>query len=220
MWALSRWYGEKPSLASRPFSWALDEETTKWFVLWDWWWIFVLETLENAQSRWVKPLGKILWIWESNCIPISEHLPLSSGTIEWQIRSMKNALDSAWISPEEFKEKWWVVFAHWTATEAWDLTEARSIHKLFWDWIKVIATKGVTWHALGWSSGQSLALAIKSMQEWIIPWTANYSDETRMEGLPDWIKIIWENTEAEVSLALINAFWFWWHDKSLLVWKN
>lgn len=220
MWALAKWYEEDPNIASRPFSKSIDwNPRRKWFVLWDWWCIFTLEELKEAKKRWADVLWEISGIGLSTCNPIHQGLALSSWTVEWQSLAMQQALDNAWITAEEFKNEWWVIFAHGTATGPGDLTESKSIYNTFWDWVQVTAIKGVLGHALGWSSAQSIAIALKSMKESIIPWTLHYNDQDKMEWIPDWVDIIWENRKQSIKYALINAFWFWWHNSSILI-KN
>ncbi len=218
MWALSRAYENNPNLSSRPFSKAL-EWATKWFTLWEWGWAFVLQPRDICIADWVKHSAEIVGIWTSNCNPLHQKWSgLSTWTVEWQALSMETALDSAWITAEEFVKEWGVVFAHWTATDLWDRVESKSIHSVFWDGVWVVAPKSITWHPLGWSAAQSISLAISSMKNSEIPWTFNYSSENAMEDLPD-INIFWENKKGPVKYILVNAFWFWWHNVSILL-KN
>lgn len=219
MGALARWYEENPELASYPFLDSVNPKWYKWFVLWDWGWIFTFENLEKAKDRGADLLWEVLGIGLSNCNPIRENLPLSSGTIEWQSLAMQQSLDIAWINAKEFKNKWWVIFAHGTGTEVGDKTEAKAIYNIFGAWVDVTAVKSVIWHSLGWSGAQSLAIALKSFEEKTIPWTLHYSDERKMSTIPKWVNIIWKNTKRDLKLILINAFWFWWHNASLLI-KN
>lgn len=217
MWALAKWYENMPWEALRPFNKAL-QDCSKWFVLWDWGWISTVERNSVAKARWATSQAEITWIWASTCSPLHiKWASLSSGTVEWQSISMNKALESAWISVEEFKEEW-VIFAHWTWTQMWDSIESQSIHNVFWDWVQVTWVKWVLWHALWWSFWQSVSIWLSTFKSWIIPWTLNYSNDTKMDWIPD-LDIIETNRKKEVKYILINAFWFGWHNVSMII-KN
>jgi 3-oxoacyl-(acyl-carrier-protein) synthase len=128
---------------------------------------------------------------------------------------MNKALISAWITAEQFKEEW-VIFAHWTWTQMWDTIESQSIHNVFWDWVTVTWVKWVLWHALWWSLGQSVAIWLSTFKNNIIPWTLNYSSDNRMEWIPD-LDIVESNRNKEVKYIMINAFWFGWHNVSMII---
>lgn len=215
MWALAKWYEKMPEQALRPFAKAL-EECSKWFVLWDGGWISTLERKSIANARWILPQAEIAWIWTSTCNPLHvKKASLSSWTVEWQSISMNKALISAWITAEQFKEEW-VIFAHWTWTQMWDTIESQSIHNVFWDWVTVTWVKWVLWHALWWSLGQSVAIWLSTFKNNIIPWTLNYSSDNRMEWIPD-LDIVESNRNKEVKYIMINAFWFGWHNVSMII---
>ena len=216
MWALSRWYENDPQLSSRPFSNPIDW-ATKWFTLGEWWGIFVLQNRDILLSDWINNSADIVGIWTSNCNPLHKAwAALSSWTIEWQALSMQNALNSAWITAEEFVKEDWVIFAHWTATDAWDKAESGSVHLVFWNWVQVTAPKSITWHPLGWAAAQGMSLAISSMENEEVPGTLHYNANNAMEWLPD-IDILSENKKWPVKYIIVNAFWFWGHNVSILL---
>ena len=126
---------------------------------------------------------------------------------------MKMALDSAGLNPEQID----YINAHGTSTPLGDIAETRAVKQVFGDHaykVSISSTKSQLGHSLGASGGIELILAIKAMQNSIVPPTINLDSpdpECDLDYTPNKAK------ERELTYAMSNSFGFGGHNASIVV---
>ena len=119
-------------------------------------------------------------------------------------RAMTRALEHAGLSPEDVD----YICAHATATQIGDIAEARAIRKAFGahaDRVAVSSPKSMVGHLMGAAGALSALVAVRAIQEGLIPPTINLDrqdPECDLDCVPNVAR------RAKVRAALANAFGF------------
>lgn len=87
--------------------------------------------------------------------------------------AMRTALADAGLAPEDIA----AVNAHGTSTPLNDVAESRTLRTVLGDHMAVTSTKGVTGHALGAAGAIEAAFTVLSIQNGVIPPTANLDSQ-------------------------------------------
>jgi 3-oxoacyl-[acyl-carrier-protein] synthase II len=106
------------------------------------------------------------------------------------------------------------VNAHGTSTPLNDVSEARTIRRVYGDGVAVTSTKGVTGHALGAAGAIEAAFAVLTVKHGLIPPTANLDSQD-----PEVEVDVVAKAPREVALdaATSNAFGFGGQNAVLVV---
>lgn len=155
---------DEPQKASRPF-----DESAEGFVIGAGAGAVVVETLEHALNRGAKPLVEVIgYGWKSDAF----HETAPSDTGEAAIRSMKQAISRAGISPDDVG----YVNAHATSTKKGDGTEALAISTAYGSDrsdLLVASSKSMTGHLLGAAGAVEAIVVAKAIIEGRIPPSVN-----------------------------------------------
>jgi nodulation protein E len=131
--------------------------------------MLVLEPLEIALARGVRPIAEIVGFgMTADAGHITQPSP------EGPARAMRLALRDAGLQPEQIG----YINAHGTATEANDRTETAAIRLAFGDHadrLAISSTKSMHGHTLGAAGALEAAASALSLQQGILPPTANYT---------------------------------------------
>ena len=195
MHALSKRNGE-PAKASRPFDLGRDG-----FVLGEGAAILVLESEEHALARGARIRATLAGYAASGD---AAHMAAPDVESGGAIRCMKAALLDADLAPTDVDH----INAHATSTPAGDAVEVESVRRVFGshtDSIPVSATKGMTGHLLGAAGGLEAVLAVRSLEEGLLPPTINLDDPDPACALDH---VAGKARPAEVRVALSNSFGF------------
>lgn len=137
----------------------------------------VLESLDGARARGRAPYATLAGYGiSSDATHIT--LPDSHG----QARAIAMALDAAGMVPERIG----YLNAHGTATQAGDLSETLAIKEVFGDHahqLKISSTKPMHGHVIGAGGTLEFGIAIKSLQQRVVPPTAYLRDPDPQLGL-------------------------------------
>ncbi len=189
---------DDPTHASRP--WDKDRDG---FVIGEGAGILILEALEFAQARGAKILGEVVgYGMSSDAFHMTGMAPEGEGCA----RSMRNALKSAGLQPEQID----YVNAHATSTPLGDAMESKGMETIFGEHalshkLLVSSTKSMTGHLLGGAGGLEAGITLMAMQKGIVPPTINLDNvdpECRLNYVPH------TPVQHEVRYALSNSFGF------------
>jgi 3-oxoacyl-[acyl-carrier-protein] synthase II len=200
---------DDPEHASRPFD--VDRDG---FVGGEGCATLVLESLEHAQARGANILAELVGYGFS---ADAYHLTAPSKNGEGMTRSMKAALELAEMDPSDVD----YVNAHGTSTRPGDPAESAAIRTAFGghaDNLAVTSTKSMIGHLLGAAGAAEMVATILTIQNGIIPPTANLENPDPACDLDYVPRVAREKT---VNVALSNSFGFGGHNASLIVraWK-
>lgn len=187
---------DEPQKASRPFDAARDG-----FVMGEGGIVLVLEEYEKAKQRGAIIYAEIIG-YGSSCDAFHITAPLKDGT--GAIASMKQALESANISPEKID----YINAHGTSTHANDEMETIAIKEVFKDYaykVSISSTKSMTGHLLGGAGAIEALFCVLAIKNNIIFPTINYEN---LDPLCDLDYTPNHYKEKEVTYALSNSFGF------------
>lgn len=195
---------DDPKHASRPFDAQRDG-----FVFGEGAGAMILETLEHARARGVKPLAEIAGYGSAaDAYHISAPPEDGSGAV----LSMQRALDNAGLRAADID----YVNAHGTSTLLNDVSETKAIKQVFGERayrLPISSTKSMTGHMMGAAGTIEGVVCIKTMETGIIHPTINYEypdPECDLDYVPN------EPREAEVRAALSNAFGFGGHNATVI----
>jgi len=162
--------------------------------------IFILETLDSALTRGHRPLCELVGYGTT-----SDAKDPVRPDLHGVKTSIALALEDAGMTPADID----YINAHGTATHANDITESEAILAVFGDElgrkVPVSSTKPVHGHALGASGGLELAIAIRAIQEQIVPPTINFREadpRCPIDAVPN------EARQTKVRAAMSNSFAF------------
>jgi len=187
---------DEPERASRPFDLKRDG-----FVMGEGAGIVILETLERALSRNATIYGEVVGYGMSGD---AYHMTAPDPEGQGAFLSMRRALDSASVTPEEID----YINAHGTSTEFNDKIETMAIKKLFGEHaykLAVSSTKSMTGHLLGAAGAVELIATLLTMQYKVIHPTVNYEypdPDCDLDYVPN------QARKAVVNLAISNSFGF------------
>jgi len=170
----------------------------------------VLESLEHARKRNARIHAVITGIGMT-----ADAAHITDPSSEGAARAMSAALKDAGKSPDDVE----YINAHGTGTLQNDPTETQAIHSVFGNRAKqllVSSTKSMHGHALGAAGALELIITACSLQEGIIPPTANFTEPAEGCDL-DYVP----NTaiELQYTCALTNSFAFGGLNAVLLIEK-
>ncbi len=208
MTVLTKDWNDEPARASRPFS-----KDRSGIVLGEGAWIFVLETLENAQNRDAKIYAEIKG-YGATC-DAYHRVRLKENGIE-PSRAMRLALEDAGVSAEEID----YVNLHGTSTQLNDRIETRSLKNTFGKHaynLSTSATKSQIGHPQGASGAAGIGATLMAMNENIIAPTINLDipdEDCDLDYTPNVAK-----KNAEINTALCNCIGFGSKNSALVLGK-
>ena len=194
--ALSTKFNNKPSMSSRPF-----DEQRDGFVMGEGAAILILENLDHALKRNAKIVCEISGYGMSSD---AFHYTLPDGSGDGAFRAMNNAIMDANLISHDIQ----YINAHGTSTPAGDKAEAAAIDRLFFDneeKVCVSSTKSQIGHLLGAAGAVEAIYSIMSLENSIIPYNLNLSDELATEKI-NFIKD--QPLEKKLVNAMSNSFGF------------
>jgi 3-oxoacyl-[acyl-carrier-protein] synthase II len=170
--------------------------------------VLILEEWEHAVGRGARILGEVLGA-ASNAD--AHHITAPSPGGAGAVRCMRLALDDAGLRPTDIAQ----INAHGTSTPLNDAAEAEAVAEVFGDDLPpMTSTKGVTGHALGAAGAIEAVALLLSMENRLIPPTAN-TDEPINEPKVD--LVIGEPRAWEPGPAMSNNFGFGGHNGTLIL---
>ncbi|MCX7900561.1 MAG: beta-ketoacyl-[acyl-carrier-protein] synthase family protein, partial [Methylocystis sp.] len=159
--------------------------------------IFILETIEAAEKRGVKPLCELAGYGTTS----DAFDPLRSD-VDGPARCMTLAIESAGLSSADID----YLNAHGTATYANDINESEAMRRVFGERPPpVSSTKPIHGHALGASGGLELVVTISALREQIAPPTINFVEadpKCPVDAIPNRAR------QMPIRAALSNSFAF------------
>ncbi len=206
MTVLTSDWNDEPQRASRPFS-----KDRSGIVLGEGAWIFVLETLESAQSRGAKIYAEIAG-YGSTC-DAYHRVRLEENGIE-PARAMQIAMQDANISPEEID----YINLHGTSTQLNDRIETQAVKNAFGKRaceISMSATKSQIGHPQGASGAAGIGATLLALNEKTIPPTINLDvpdENCDLDYTPNKAK-----QNADVKTALCNCIGFGSKNSALIL---
>ena len=198
---------DDPEHASRPF----DNERDG-FVMGEGSGIVILESLEHALNRGAHIYAELAGYGMSSDA-YHPAAPLPSG--ESAARAVLNAVEDAKLRPEDID----YVNAHSPATRLGDKGEITALKLVFKDRLKSVpisSTKSMTGHLLGAAGAIEFIATTLTVHEGTIPPTINYENldpDCDIDCVPN------KSREADVDVAITNAFGFGGHNATLLIKK-
>lgn len=207
MTVLTDEWNDAPERASRPF-----DKNRSGIVLGEGAWIFVLETLENAERRGAKIYAEIAG-YGSTC-DAYHRVRLEENGVE-PARAMTLAMRDAGVAPEEIE----YVNLHGTSTQLNDRIETRSIKNAFGNHaykLSMSATKSQIGHPQGASGAAGIGAALLALNENTVAPTINLDtpDEAcDLDYTPNFAR------EKAVRVALCNCIGFGSKNSALVLGK-
>jgi len=186
----------EPKKASRPF-----DKDRDGFVMGEGCGLLILEELEHALSRKANIYAELVGYGMSGD---AYHLTSPDETGDGAMRCMKAAINDAGIMPSGID----YINAHGTSTKYNDITEARSIKKLFGEHshkLKISSTKSMTGHLMGATGSVEIGYTALSIKRGIIPPTINLDnpdDECDLDFVPN------KAVVHKINYAMSNSFGF------------
>lgn len=208
MTVLTKDWNNEPERASRPFS-----KDRSGIVLGEGAWVYVLETLENAEARGAKIYAEIKG-YGATC-DAYHRVRLEENGVE-PARAMSLALADAEVLPEEID----YVNLHGTSTQLNDRIETQSLKNTFGDHaynLSTSATKSQLGHPQGASGAAGIGAALLALNEKIIAPTINLEIPDVDCDLDYTPNIAKEN--AEINTVLCNCIGFGSKNSALVLGK-
>ena len=194
-----------PPMASRPF-----DATRDGFVVAEGAAVLVLEELQHALARGVRPIAEVIG-YGSSADAFDMAAPAERG--EGNQRAMRAALARAGIGPEAVD----YINPHGTSTPLNDRYETMAIREVFGthaDRLAVSSTKSMTGHAMGAAGAIEAFVCAKVIETGCIPPTINYrhpDPELTLDYVPN------EARAAEVKVALSNSMGLGGHNSTVIL---
>ncbi|WP_332688081.1 beta-ketoacyl-ACP synthase [Devosia sp.] len=203
--ALSTDFNEAPEKASRPFDGKRDG-----FVLSEGAAVMVIEKLSHARARGAKPLAILSGYGTS---ADAYHLTAGSPDGAGAQVAMRKAIDMSGLTSQDID----FVSAHSTSTPVGDAAEVAAIEAVFGGRGKTLALsalKSSTGHLLGAAGALAAVMAVKSIQNGMVPGTLNLEEPDASAAQFDLA-----NTAKPKALkhVLVNAFGFGGVNASLVL---
>ena len=171
--------------------------------------VLVVEEYEHAKNRGANILAEIIG-YHTNCDAF--HITQPDESAESITKCMLRAMEDAGIEKEMIE----MISPHGTSTFYNDRMESKGIRKVFGehaDMINISGTKSMHGHSLGGVGGIESAIAIKALQEGIIPPTINYKvedPECDLNYTPN------KAVKRDIKYVLKNSLGFGGHNASLV----
>jgi 3-oxoacyl-[acyl-carrier-protein] synthase II len=202
--ALSTNFNDQPTRASRP--WDKDRDG---FVMGEGAGVVVLESLEHAKKRGAKIYAELIGYGMSGD---AHHITAPAPDGNGGFRSMRNALRSAGLNPEDID----YINAHGTSTPLGDEIELGAIKRLFGDAaykLSMSSTKSAIGHLLGAAGSVEAIYSILALRDQLVPPTLNLDNPS--EGC-DIDLVPHEAKRRPVRRVLSNSFGFGGTNASLI----
>lgn len=196
-----------PERASRPF-----DRDRDGFVISEGCGILVLEELSFALDRGARIYAEVVGYGSTSD---AFHMVAPPPGHEGAVRCMHLALNEAGMSPADID----YINAHGTSTPLNDIYETEAIKTVFGEYgrtITVSSTKSMTGHLLGAAGSVETIIAVKSIQEGIIPPTINLDHP---DPACDLDYVPHRPRKKEISTAMSNTFGFGGVNAALIVRK-
>jgi 3-oxoacyl-[acyl-carrier-protein] synthase II len=204
--ALSTGFNDTPERASRPY-----DKDRDGFVMGEGAGVVVLEEYEHAKARGAKIYAEVAGYGLSSD---ATHVTEPDPTGENPARAMRNALNDAGVDPGEVD----YINAHGTSTPLGDAAETRVIKLALGEEnarkTPISSTKGATGHCLGAGGAVEAIFSTFAIRDGKLPPTINYEVEDPACDL-DYIPN--ETRDADVRVAVSNAFGFGGHNASIVL---
>ncbi len=189
---------DEPHRASRPF-----DKDRDGFVMGEGCGILVLEEAEHAKARGAKIYAELAGF---GATADAFHITAPPEDGEGATRVMKECLKDAGAKPEDVG----YINAHGTSTPVGDTAECNAICKVFGNNGPLVSsTKSAMGHLLGAAAAVEAIVAIKALNDNIIPPTLNL--ENISEGC-EVVRHVTETTKVELSATMSNSFGFGGHN--------
>ncbi len=164
----------------------------------------VIETAEHAQRRGAKPLMRLAG-YGNACDAF--HQTATSNDGEGPYRAMKQALESAGITPDQVD----YINTHGTGTGNNDITESAALRRLFGEQVPPFSsTKAFTGHTTSASGTIEAVICMLAMQHSFLPVNLRFHDAGEC------LTPVHEPTQKNLRYVLSNAFGFGGNDSALL----
>ena len=199
---------DDPEHASRPFSASRDG-----FVMGEGSGCLILEELEHAKARGAKIYAEMVGEGASaDAYHITASHPEGLGAK----LVMMNALEDAGLKTEDID----YINVHGTSTPVGDISEMKAIKDVFGEHaynLNISSTKSMTGHLLGAAGALEAMVAVKSVEEDIVPPTINHADDDEDPEIDYKLNFTFNKAQKRpVRAALSNTFGFGGHNASVI----
>ncbi len=194
--ALSNGYNETPTQASRPW-----DEGRDGFVMGEGAGVMVLEELEHAKKRGAKIYAEVVGYGMSGD---AHHITAPSDTGDGAFRSMRAALKTAGVAPEQVQ----YVNAHGTSTPLGDDLELGAVERLWGDMghkLAMSSTKSAIGHLLGAAGAVEGIFSVLAIRDQVAPPTLNLDKPSRESAID---RVAKQAQARKIEYALSNSFGF------------
>lgn len=196
---------EDPQTASRPF-----DKDRDGFVMGEGGAALILEEYEHAKARGAKIYAEIVGAsMTADAYHMTSPHPEGLGAA----KAMELAIEEAGLTPQDID----YLNLHATSTPVGDIAELNAVQKVFGAHhnLHVSSTKSMTGHLLGAAGAVEAIIAIKSINDNIVPATTNVIKLD--DAIPTDIRVV-VNTplEKSVKVAMSNAFGFGGHNATVV----
>jgi 3-oxoacyl-[acyl-carrier-protein] synthase II len=194
-----------PAIASRPF-----DATRNGFVVSEGSSMLVLEELEHARARGVRPIAEVVGYGSSSD---AFHMAAPADRGEGNQRAMRAALDRAGLEPRAVD----YINAHGTSTPLNDKFESVAIEAVFGEHARKLAissTKSMTGHQMGAAGAFEGFVCAKVVETGCIPPTINYrhpDPELTLDYVPN------QARAADVRVSLSNSMGLGGHNSTVIL---
>lgn len=192
--------------ASRPFC-----ATRDGFVMGEGSAVLILEEYEHAKARGAKIYAEIVGVGLS---ADAHHLTAPHPEGEGAFNVMKNALDDAYMNPNEVD----YINVHGTATPRGDISELLAIKNLFGEHafkMNISSSKSMTGHLLGAAGALEAIVCILSMRDEIVSPTINHQKQDP-EIDERFNLTLNKSQKRKIKVAMNNTFGFGGHNTTLI----
>lgn len=199
---------DEPEKASRPFSASRDG-----FVMGEGAAVMVLEELEHALARGAHIYAELVGTGLS---ADAYHLTATHPEGLGAKLVMTNALEDAGLDVSDID----YINVHGTSTPVGDISEMKAIKDVFGEHayqLNISSTKSMTGHLLGAAGALEAMVAIKSVEEDIVPPTINHAEGDEDPEIDYRLNFTFNKAqERKVRAALSNTFGFGGHNASVI----